>query len=164
MHRKWIHCDLKGGNILLQKLLNKKNKKFYKTHNIDWGWALPVGDIKVIQMERCAETSYHPPEAKKGIWGIFTDIYMMAGVVATIFGYNNNYGPNDSAIFQTSFTSAGLKHLGFEQLIRDCMINFLNRMRLDDYRLRPDKDQPFKFFGLLKQLKKSYQLLKRNKI
>lgn len=160
MHQKWIHGDLKGGNLLLQKLLNNQNKKIFKIHIIDWGMALPVENKPIIRRGISASTQYHPPEAKNDVWGIFTDIYMMSAVLAIIFRYNNNYGPKNSAIYETKFTPEGFKHLNFGEFIIVSMINYLNRMRDTDYNKRPDKNQPHKFFLLLKELNTLNQLPK----
>ena len=164
MHKNFIHCDLKGGNILLQKISNA-GQVSYKAHIVDWGLARPISSLKSgvrlgFQSGALITPSYAPLEASAGFLDFYTDIHMISAVIANILGYYK-YAIGGT-LAADIFEKDGLNSLGFDDFIHGCMTDYLNRMRSIDHEDRPNKDEPLKFFRLLKQLKKLNKLQDQN--
>ncbi len=161
MHKNFIHCDLKGANILLQRI-SKAGQVSYKPRIVDWGLARPISSLKpggTLGFQKITP-SYAPCEAGLGFLDFYTDIYMISPVIANILGYYkySMFG----TLNEYSFEKKGLNSLGFDEFIHECMTCYLNRMRSTASEDRPNKDEPLKFFRLLKQLKKLNKLSDRD--
>ena len=153
MHKNFIHRDLRGGNILLQKISNPDGRISYKAHIIDWGLAHPISSSL---KPSGPIPNYAPLEAHYGnLFGTFTDIYMISAVIANILG--NYKTAFMGALSAYSYYISDLNNLGFDKFVHQCMTDYINRMR-GSREHRPNKDEPLQFFLLLKQLQNLNQL------
>lgn len=132
-----VHGDIKSANLLVED----KEVNF-----TDYGCAFDVEDENPNAKYYCRANRnpvYFPPEAIKGIFGIKTDIYMVADIISHVIKQAEY--PADKETHVTNFVT-----------------HFYAQMRDIHYDNRPDSDEVLKFFNTLNLFYKADQLAKTN--